>query len=129
MGYTHTPPPFAGFALLALLTLACTLTTSTARVDVPQTAQATHQAATQSPAQATTTPKPTATARPSMLTCAVTGSLNVRACGSTACAVIDWLYKDQIAVVVEKDLDWLYVERGSVRGWVNGEFCMIAERP
>ncbi|MCC7189701.1 MAG: SH3 domain-containing protein [Anaerolineales bacterium] len=51
-------------------------------------------------------------------------SLNLRSCGGLNCSVIDWLAKDEVLVVHEKDQDWIKVTTPADQtGWVHSKYC------
>lgn len=110
--------------ILALAALACSLTEQMPAASVAAQVAA---VATDSPAPATVTVTPTATST-SMPTCRIAtgladGNVNLRACASTDCAVLDILPEGEIVTVLEAG-GWLNVITVSgVAGYVNADLC------
>ena len=115
----------AGLLLIAMFTLACTLT--------PIPTHVTHELAahtpktvtlpqTDVPPRQTITTKPTATPYP---TCQVNAtSLNVRTCAGVECAVSEYLVFGDILTIHETSNNWLNISTTSgVSGWINSTYC------
>jgi hypothetical protein len=87
------------------------------------------------PPKATKAPTPTATQRVDVNTVPVTeiasecvvatgipvGMLHLRACGSTACPVLDWLEEGQEITILERG-QWSWVQAGEKTGYVNSMY-------
>ena len=77
-------------------------------------------------------PDPTSTAQPSRIATAEAckvytgvdaGTVNLRACGSIACEVLDTLTEGESLTIVKAGL-WTQVTRADgVTGWLNSKYC------
>jgi uncharacterized protein YgiM (DUF1202 family) len=106
-------------ALVAILLLACSLSTNGATMSAAQFKPA--LSATPTP-----TNQPSPTPRPE--SCIVTADyLNLRTCGGTACGVIDVLNEGDRLTILARG-HWLKVQtEAGAAGFVNSNYCKIAE--
>ena len=104
--------------LLLLFSLACSLTTPPAGSNLDaQSVQKNYLA--------TPTPIPTPVLHTIPAACTVTAlTLHLRNCAGLQCTVIDWLSKDAVLVVHEKDHEWIKVTTPTGKtGWVHSKYC------
>ena len=116
---------FYVLALVAILLLACSLTNGAT------SGAAILAASTESP-QRDETPKATQSPTPTPQRCTVDtgqpqGRLNLRACSSTDCAVIEVLAEgDRLTILAAGD--WLNVQTETgAAGFVNSKYCTLGE--
>lgn len=120
----HKRTTFFILALLAILTLACSLSDGE---NMSAAVLASPSAATESP-QRVQPDQPIQTPAPSPELCTVTaGLLNLRSCGGTDCEVLAVLKQGDRLTVLELG-DWLKVESDTgAAGFVNSNYCEIGE--
>ena len=106
-------------AILILLSLACSLTTSPSLPqDLPaQVSNITHLA--------TATPDPNFNSHTMPATCTVSAqSLHLRECAGLQCTVLAWLSVGDVLEVLDVDQDWLNVTTPTGQtGWVHSKYC------
>ena len=111
--------PYYFLTLSIFLILACSLTTPPAVSNLDaQSVQKNYLA--------TPTLIPTATFHTiPAAACTVTAeTLHLRKCAGLQCTVIDWLSKDEVLVIHEKDHEWLQVTTPTGKtGWVHSKYC------
>jgi SH3-like domain-containing protein len=105
------------FLLLALISLACSLTT-------PPEIHNAELIPVHTP-RVTSVVEPMATQTPPPALCVVSAhTLQLRECGGTNCTVRDWLNFGVRLSVLQKSNGWFQVTTpNGTTGWVNAKFC------